>query len=267
MSASAARIRDAAAPRMPGREHHAVEIPSMVDLGRVHAGRPRRCATALGIAETSCWSAGSAGWTPRSASRISSRPPHSSTPGRAVALRRIGGPDAFMPEYAETLRQLAAAAVCQRALTFLGDRADVPALLSALDVFVWLSRGEGMPHVIAEAGAAGLPVVATADNGSMQQIEDGRHRPVRARTNRRPTWPPRSAACWRPDAPSAARAALRAKVGPPISATVVVPQWQALFDEVLAERQAAPAPSLFTSFIQGGFECSTHDAATAAVST
>ena len=42
-----------------------------------------------------------------------------------------------------------------------------------MDVFVWLSRGEGMPHVIAEAGAAGLPVIATADNGSMQQIEHG----------------------------------------------------------------------------------------------
>jgi glycosyltransferase involved in cell wall biosynthesis len=30
-----------------------------------------------------------------------------------------------------------------------------------------------MPHVIAEAGAARLPVVATRDNGSEQQVEDG----------------------------------------------------------------------------------------------
>ena len=34
--------------------------------------------------------------------------------------------------------------------------------------------------------------------------------------------------------------------------------WQALFLEVLAERRAARAPSFFASFIQGGFECSTH---------
>lgn len=30
-----------------------------------------------------------------------------------------------------------------------------------------------MPHVIAEAGAASLPVIATPDNGALQQIDDG----------------------------------------------------------------------------------------------
>ena len=55
-------------------------------------------------------------------------------------------------------------------LTFLGDRPDVPRLMSGLDVLVWLSRGEGMPHVIAEAGAARLAVVATPDNGVRQQL-------------------------------------------------------------------------------------------------
>ena len=39
------RLRAASATRpprrMPGREHHAVEIPSMVDLGRVRPRRPR----------------------------------------------------------------------------------------------------------------------------------------------------------------------------------------------------------------------------------
>ena len=32
----------------------------------------------------------------------------------------------------------------------------------------------------------------------------------------------------------------------------------ALFDDVVAERQPAPPPSVFQSFLQGGFECSTH---------
>ena len=73
----------------------------------------------------------------------------------------------------KSLRILPSHAGLSHALSFFGDREDVPALLAAMDVFVWLSRGEGMPHVIAEAGAASLPVIATADNGSMQQIEHG----------------------------------------------------------------------------------------------
>lgn len=58
-------------------------------------------------------------------------------------------------------------------MRFLGDRADVPRLLAGMDALVWLSEGEGMPHVLAEAGAAALPVVVTRDNGSRQQVIDG----------------------------------------------------------------------------------------------
>src|SRR5690606_26022650 len=35
-------------------------------------------------------------------------------------------------------------------------------------------------------------------------------------------------------------------------------QWQTLFHQVLAERRAAAPPSTFSSFCQGGFECSAH---------
>ncbi len=85
----------------------------------------------------------------------------------------IGGPDAFMPEYAEELRTLVAARGLEPYLVFTGDRADVPRLLHSLDAYVWLSQGEGMPHVILEAGAARLPVVATRDGGTPDVIVDG----------------------------------------------------------------------------------------------
>ncbi len=51
----------------------------------------------------------------------------------------------------------------------LGLRRDIPALMSAADVFVLPSRFEGMPVVILEAFAAGLPVLATSV-GSVPQL-------------------------------------------------------------------------------------------------
>ena len=43
----------------------------------------------------------------------------------------------------------------------LGERTDVPALLPALDAFVLTSHWEGMPRVVVEAAAAGVPIAAT----------------------------------------------------------------------------------------------------------
>jgi glycosyltransferase involved in cell wall biosynthesis len=54
-----------------------------------------------------------------------------------------------------------------------GARGDVLRHLAALDVFVLSSRMEGMPLVVLEAMAAGLPVVATAVGGLRALIKDG----------------------------------------------------------------------------------------------
>ena len=164
-------IRDAAASQMPGRDADALEIPSMVDLSEFDASHRAGARSELGIPDD----VPLVGWVGRldrkkrvedflrAAAHV-----HQTHPEARFVV--IGGPDAFMPEYADELHHLAATLGVSSHLTFLGDRPDVPRLLSGLDVFCWLSRGEGMPHVIGEAGAAYLPVVATRDNGSEQQI-------------------------------------------------------------------------------------------------
>ncbi|WP_295042881.1 glycosyltransferase [uncultured Paracoccus sp.] len=248
-------IRAAAASRMPDRPGDALEIPSMVDLEefRPDARAPMRAALGIKADEILI------GWVGRldrkkrvedfiaAALRV--------TDPRARFLI-VGGPDAFMPEYADELRRMAEPLGDRIMLT--GDRKDVPDLLAAMDIFCWLSRGEGMPHVIAEAGAAGLPVIATPDNGALQQISDGTSGIFVPHDD--PAAVADAIGRLLDDAPLRARlgAALRAHVVATYSAPVVVPQWQALIDAVLAERKPAPRPGTFASFVLGGWESSTH---------
>jgi len=71
------------------------------------------------------------------------------------------------------LRRLAHEAGLDRAVRFLGRRTDVPELLQAADGFVMTSRWEGLPMALLEAGASGLPVVATDVGGSRDAVVDG----------------------------------------------------------------------------------------------
>ena len=58
-------------------------------------------------------------------------------------------------------------------IRFLGNRTDMPALLKASDVFVLPSYFEGLPRSVAEAMAAGLPVIATSVSGTPELVDDG----------------------------------------------------------------------------------------------
>jgi len=60
-------------------------------------------------------------------------------------------------------------------MSLLGERADIPALLGQMSVFVSAARWEGMPYAVLEALAARRPVVATRVLGSSELIADGVH--------------------------------------------------------------------------------------------
>lgn len=54
----------------------------------------------------------------------------------------------------------------------LGRRNDVAELMAAADGFVLSSRVEGLPMVLLEAGAAGLPLVSTIAGGTQEIVQD-----------------------------------------------------------------------------------------------
>jgi len=69
------------------------------------------------------------------------------------------------------LEHRAAELGCAETVHFLGTRQDVPALLNAMDLFVFPSHFEGLPGAVIEAMAAGLPIVATPVDGNSDLIE------------------------------------------------------------------------------------------------
>jgi glycosyltransferase involved in cell wall biosynthesis len=74
----------------------------------------------------------------------------------------------------QALGELATALGASDRIRFLGARRDVPRVLCALDAFALSSDSEGLPLVIPEAMATGLPVVATSVGGVPDVLDDGR---------------------------------------------------------------------------------------------
>ncbi|MFB7475986.1 glycosyltransferase [Kitasatospora sp. NPDC056184] len=71
------------------------------------------------------------------------------------------------------LRARAAELGVADSVVFAGSRADVPALLPALDVFTLSSRQEGLPVALMEAMTSGLPAVVTRVGGMPEVLDDG----------------------------------------------------------------------------------------------
>jgi sugar transferase (PEP-CTERM/EpsH1 system associated) len=56
---------------------------------------------------------------------------------------------------------------------FPGERADIPNLMRAMDLFVLPSLGEGISNTILEAMSTGLPVIATRVGGNVELVKEG----------------------------------------------------------------------------------------------
>ena len=85
-------------------------------------------------------------------------------------------------ECIEMLREAGA-----EALAWLpGERADIPELMRAMDLFVLPSLGEGISNTILEAMSTGLPVVATRVGGNVELGEGRSSQACSFRRTRRP---------------------------------------------------------------------------------
>lgn len=86
---------------------------------------------------------------------------------RTVLL--LVGRGSLQPETEALVRELG----LEQSVRFLGVRQDVPQLMSAADGYLMSSAWEGMPMVLLEAAAAGLPIVATRVGGNHEVVREG----------------------------------------------------------------------------------------------
>jgi glycosyltransferase involved in cell wall biosynthesis len=133
------------------------------------------------------------------------------------------------------------------AVRFLGVRSDVAEVMAAADGYVMSSAWEGMPIVLLEAAAAGLPIVATTVGGNHEVVSDeesgfllppGDSEALGLAMLRllRLSEPQRRSMGER------GRERVRTQYG----LSRVVDRWEELYREVLARKGLAAAPSLST---------------------
>lgn len=92
---------------------------------------------------------------------------------QGARLAVVGGPSPWCPDYGAELEAKVRDLGLGDSVRLLGVRSDVPTLLGAFDLFLHPTRSDPCPLALLEASAAGLPVVAYAEGGALEMVEDG----------------------------------------------------------------------------------------------
>ncbi|MES2460797.1 MAG: glycosyltransferase family 4 protein, partial [Armatimonadota bacterium] len=90
-----------------------------------------------------------------------------------ASLLLVGSETSWHVGYEDSLRRLSTDLGVSEGVRFLGHRRDVLQILRRLDVFLHPAEDEPFGLAVAEASAAGLPVVAYADGAMPEVIEHG----------------------------------------------------------------------------------------------
>jgi len=91
-----------------------------------------------------------------------------------VKVLIVGDAPKDKPGYMEKLKSLAKQLQIEKFVEFTGAQYDIPKIMSELDLLVLPSIGrEAFGRVIIEAGASGVPVIATRIGGAIEIVEDG----------------------------------------------------------------------------------------------
>ena len=166
-------IQEAGAARMPDHTK-ARYVPSMVDTALFDGLDRSTLRREFGIGEQECAVTFLGRLDPKKGLEHLIAAAAEIVPAIPQARFLIAGPpDAFQPQWADELREMAAPLAESGRFQFLGGLDKPERILAASDILVLPSKGEGMSHVISEAGAAGLAVIAFEDGAAAEQIEEG----------------------------------------------------------------------------------------------
>ena len=76
-------------------------------------------------------------------------------------------------ELEENLKSLVAEMGLGEKVSFKGRSSEIYSIMPSYDMLILPSLWEGMPNVVLEAMASGLPVIATAVDGTVELVDDG----------------------------------------------------------------------------------------------
>lgn len=121
-------------------------------------------------------------------------------------------------------------------VTMLGTRTDIPELMRAADAYVMSSAWEGLPIVLLEACASGLPIVATDVGGNDQLVQPGTTGTlVPSRDATALAAAMHEMRAMAPEARAALGQAARNHVHTRYSMAAVADQWVAIYEELLPD--------------------------------